>query len=67
MKYFNDSRQLVDGPPCEFWDDIEYMPTMDTAWHHWQQPQYDAQRKAWEAKITAPKILLDKFYEIAYI
>jgi hypothetical protein len=33
MKHFNEKRELVEGPPAEFWDDIEYMETMDVSYH----------------------------------
>jgi hypothetical protein len=38
-------------PDNEFTVDLEYMPSMDSAWHYWVQPEYDAQRAVWELKI----------------
>jgi hypothetical protein len=51
VKYFDETRTLVDGPPCEFWDDIEYQPSMDESYHHWMQPQWDKERKFWMDKL----------------
>lgn len=38
VQHFNENRELVDGPPCEFWDDIEYQPSMDKALHYLMNP-----------------------------
>jgi hypothetical protein len=50
MKHFNEKRELVEGPPAEFWDDASYFPTLDEAYHHWVQPKYAEQFKAWNEK-----------------
>ena len=34
MRHFNDKRELVEGNPCEYWDDIEYMGSMDMTMHY---------------------------------
>lgn len=31
MRHFNEKRELVESEPSEFWDDIDYMPSMDRA------------------------------------
>ena len=47
MKHFNEKRELVEGPPAEFWDDIEYMETMDVSYHYWMLPQWNGKRAQW--------------------
>jgi hypothetical protein len=32
-------------PYNEFANDLEYMPSMDTAWHHWLQDRYAKERE----------------------
>jgi hypothetical protein len=34
----------------ELTHDPEYMASMDSAWHYWQQPKYDKCRNEWEEK-----------------
>ena len=54
MRHFTPARVLTVGAPCEFWDDLEYMESMDTAWHHWQQPKWDAARGVWNGQRHTP-------------
>ena len=51
MKHFDHDRKLVDGEPCEFWDDIDYQPSMDACYHAWMQPRWDKERKALMEKL----------------
>ena len=53
MKHFNENRELVEGEPCEFWDDCEYQPSMDESYHQWMQPKWDKERKAWLDKLRS--------------
>lgn len=39
MKSFDKDRNLVEHDPCEFFDDIEYMPSMDSAIHYVMNPE----------------------------
>jgi hypothetical protein len=32
VRHFNDQRELMESPHTEFWDDLEYMPSMDKAY-----------------------------------
>ena len=34
----------------EFTTDLEYQPSMDTAYHFWQQPRYDECRREFDRK-----------------
>lgn len=34
MRHFNEKRELVEGDPCEFWDDVEYMRSMDMTMYY---------------------------------
>jgi hypothetical protein len=50
MRHFDEHRKLVNGSPCELWDDIEHQPSMDLAWYEWLQPQWKNQFEAWIEK-----------------
>lgn len=50
MKHFNQRRELVEGPPAEFWDDIEYQESMDLALYEWLQPRWKKEFEAWIEK-----------------
>ena len=61
MRHFDPDRKLVDGEPCEFWDDIDYQPSMDACYHEWMQPRWDKERKALMNKLkTIEEIFLCK-------
>ena len=42
-----DGRTLNRIPDNEFSNDLDYQPSMDSAWHHWMQPCWDREREAW--------------------
>jgi len=39
-------------PYNEFSNDIEYMPSMDSAWHYWLQPKYKDAKREWDKKFS---------------
>lgn len=39
MRHFNEQRELVEGEPCEFWDDAFYFPSMDLMMHYIFNPE----------------------------
>ena len=42
--------EILKIPDNEFLHDMEYMGSMDTAWHHWMQPKWDREREWWYAR-----------------
>ena len=61
MRHFNEKRELVESPPNEFRDDIEYMSSMDTTLYYLNQPEKsqfpDAakRQKNWWDKHSTPE------------
>lgn len=59
MKHFTERREMVEGPPAEFWDDIEHQPSMDLAWYEWLQPRWKKEFEAWirkQKKYDSPNV-----------
>jgi hypothetical protein len=50
MKHFNERRELVESEPCELWDDIDYQPSMDEAYHQWLQPRWKKEFAIWKLR-----------------
>ena len=40
-------------PYNEFENDLEYQPSMDSAWHSWCQEKYRKLKEMWEKKIQS--------------
>ena len=53
MRHFNNKRELVESSPCEFWDDIEYMDSMDLTWHYANQDEWKKHRQIIEDKFKS--------------